>query len=553
MPTVPAAAPPLWSSDDDYTNGPDALTPTKVDSTSFAAEGHVPGKDFPTPGQIQNDWQFKSSEVSIFGFDSITALATPAATNDPRHVTTDSNGKAGVSRLEITGNPSQSGPSLDIKDSSTSDPAAIIRDGGDPNGDSQAMLECLALGNLSLGYAIKVDSRTNPGARKSGIQLLLKDHNELAGLHISVDGFALGTGRALLAQGGGLGVGSDPFAAAEQEAVSFSNENQEGIVLKIADQTLLGTGARIIAVEGGDGTATVLGGDAISARGGANLGAGAGYAIRGYPQSNLKSVIFAETLDTALIDTPAIQGVGTGSGIGVRGDSARGFALYGKATDDLSGSFGVSLHLAPQTFLPNASADTTGNVWMTGISGGGQVDMRVQQGLTADGKRWVSSYRRAFTRLAFNNPSLLSNTLGIATPTTILSGLAFSNGNEPVASHDVIVEFTCQISRDTVVALDTDSDNLAITFLFFDDTVSTTIAAHTVTIAMPSGWGGGPSASNPIWSDRNWTGNQQEIYWRRPYTIPNTGPGNFRVTFYRGTGNTGMQVRHSLLTMETAE
>jgi hypothetical protein len=123
MATKPVTTVPQWAATTNYTIGPDIGTPTKVDSTAVAPEGHVAGVSNPTAAQNQNDWQFKVSKDCAW-----VEAGSSLGAADAHIIETDSQGKTSVRKLTVIGDSGISGASLDVTRGASLTPAAKFTD-----------------------------------------------------------------------------------------------------------------------------------------------------------------------------------------------------------------------------------------------------------------------------------------------------------------------------------------------------------------------------------------------------------------------------------------
>lgn len=97
MPTKPTDQPEHWATDAVYTTGPFIGQPQKVvPPAAFAAEGHRPGANFPTPAEYEN-----SQQNRITGLCRWVYLGTYNPDPDAHPVETDSTGRAGLHGLTV--------------------------------------------------------------------------------------------------------------------------------------------------------------------------------------------------------------------------------------------------------------------------------------------------------------------------------------------------------------------------------------------------------------------------------------------------------------------
>lgn len=123
MATKPATPVTQWATDANYSIGPDAGNPTKVDCSIVAPQGHIPGLANPSTSQHQNKWQ---NEVATLC--SWVEAGSSLGAADAHIVETDANGFTSVAALTIHGNSSLAS-SLDITRQGSTNQAIIVNAG----------------------------------------------------------------------------------------------------------------------------------------------------------------------------------------------------------------------------------------------------------------------------------------------------------------------------------------------------------------------------------------------------------------------------------------
>lgn len=155
MATKPVTTVPTWASTTNYTIGPDAGTPTKVDSTVVAPEGHVPGVSNPTAAQHQNDWQNKVSALATW-----VEGGSAADLANTHIVETDALGRIRTPGATHSGNAAESSPSVIITEGPTNHASLrVVR------ADGVANAVVLIAGPQTDCYGVQVETIGFPGFR----------------------------------------------------------------------------------------------------------------------------------------------------------------------------------------------------------------------------------------------------------------------------------------------------------------------------------------------------------------------------------------------------
>lgn len=491
-PFIPIAKPPIWSLLDNYSIGPDSGTPTKVDSTSVAPNGHIPGKDFASTAPEQNDWQFLASHIVGFVFDSLATSASQDGADDRRVMITDDKGFIDLTGIRLRGSNSVVSPSLLIDNSPAGAPAIDVTTN---NGDDPGLL--ITPGSLGTdGWLAEFIADGNADA--SGLNIELGDPST-AGLRVLIDNASnAGAGNAIIAQGGDGDI-----------------SNPAGVgVLGIAGKS-----------------------------GGGGLGYGGFFAT----QDNETSALTAVSDGTAQDQVPTADFSALNNGDGMRGTCVDGYAGVFRALGD-----GAPLRIVPRTSDPSGgSSDLAGGTWIVNnIGAGDQHDLRVQLGPGSSDERWMASYDAQHVRAIGSFPGPFQND-GVST--TVIGNFSFLAGQVPQETNIFLlisISFTCERLVDSVNG---DDSFMALMELIDNDAAATALsrtfgqASHFTEI-------GSPSAGTAItWGDRRQSNLEQYIHMRGLYSMPGSGVGDFQLQFAAGVQVIGdLRIKDVIVEIETA-
>ncbi len=497
MVALPATAPPPWASNALYTLGPDTGTVTKVDSTSVAPNGHVPGKDFPSTAQEMNSWMSEAADVLRWDFDSITAAPTTAGTNDPRVLSTDGLGAVTATSFTALGSSVAVAPAL----------RALQAPAGAPTAEFTA-----ADGDGGL-----LITPTGSGTTGPAIRLEVGSTGTMSGLLVETN---------------------DPHAPSIDVTVLGGSAN---------------TGNGIgISTQGGPGDQSNRAGTGLVAIGGAGGGAGGGFAIEAFAVSPDAHVFVGVGSVVAIAGDTVVKALAFADGDCFDASCAGGHAARLESTG--GATQGAPLLLAPQFAEPASSMREQGTTWIDWDAGQDMFQPRMELSTNNTRPRFLLTRKQQPVRLfAFKTSTSVPNGSGAATK--IINAASFPDGakpyNQPIFA---IATFSCIVERSSgadITFRDQNAGNLRM--------VNNTTAAEIFNevIALPPGFFpvGGELPGDPLtWGDRNESACRQHIYIRRSFTITNNGVGSFTVDAWRNDAVTStLLISDAILTIETLE
>lgn len=152
MATKPTGADtvPDWPSNANYTVGPSIGSPTTVDPSAFAGNGHIEGVTNPTGSQVQNGWQKRAGKWCRW-----VESGSSAGAADAHIIECDSDGVSSVRKINVLGNAGVGGSSLNVTRGAPGAYAASIVTTGVSTtvigGDNYAMQITSSGGGLTIG------------------------------------------------------------------------------------------------------------------------------------------------------------------------------------------------------------------------------------------------------------------------------------------------------------------------------------------------------------------------------------------------------------------
>ncbi len=469
-PTIPTSKPPIWASLVNYSVGPDITTPTKVDSTSVAPNGHIPGKDFASTGPEQNDWQNLTAIVAAFLFDSLGAGASPNGAEDRRVMITDDDGFIALTGIHLLGSTALVAPTLLIDGSPSGSPCIDVTTNisDDP------------------GLLIRAGSIGTDGF----LAELLDPAGEASGMNIEV---------------------FDPTVAGFQVLIDSAENAGDGLAI-------LG--------HGGDGSLAEAGGTGVVGIGGSDGGGGPGIGVFAASTSAAGIAIHGVNAGATDQDIPAVLGQGLDNG-----DGLHGVAVDGHACKLESLGNGSPLVLVPKLVDPTDSNSPSGMVWLRNkVTAADQTDIRVQLGPSSTGdQRWVATYLDQHCRTMgfFAGPHESTGP-----EVAIVENFQFPLGNRPQDTNTfVLFTLSFTMTRDTDSV---DGDDAFVGRIKIIDVGAGAIEVLSKALSISSHFVeiGSPSAGTAItWGDRKQANFFQQVVLRKQYTLPNPGAQNFDVTF----------------------
>lgn len=495
MVALPTTKPPIWASNNDYSFGPDINTPTKVDATSISPNGHVPGKDFPSTAQEQNDWQNLASLVLEWDFDSISAIATNEGTNDPRVLSTDNLGSVSVTQINALGSTAAVAPTMRAFGSPAGAPTCEFVAGADNDGG----VLVIPTGSQSSGFAFRAE--VSGSGTMSGLLVEVGDPDEPG-----IDVVVLGG----VSNGGGIGIRS----------------------------------------QGGPGSVGTSGGHALVALGGSNGGAGGGSALLAQASGSGVSTIDASSYVLAVAGDAAIQATAF-----QLADALKALAVDGHAANLSAIGTGAPLRIAAQFTDPDAAVRDDGTVWVHWDAGNDTLQPQIE--LSTDNTRpwYFVTTEDQPVKLTESTFTVFENSAGSGTPTVIFNNVGFRAGSRPYTTpFSAIATFTCLLRRNVTDKLDQD-DFAAAFFKLRDNSDASDVFEEAMSI--PSSLGPAPGgdtlASAMTWDARNLFGSTVSVMIRRRVDIVTDGAGSYTMSFWKNDAHTGgtITVEHPVLTIET--
>lgn len=124
MATKPTDTVPIWASNANWSTGPSAGSPTKIDTTPYAPDGHIEGVATPSRADVMNGFQNPVSKWCQW-----VEAGSSAGAADAHIVETDSAGKTTVKALAVTG-PASGNTVTVTKVAASTDAVAISGTGG---------------------------------------------------------------------------------------------------------------------------------------------------------------------------------------------------------------------------------------------------------------------------------------------------------------------------------------------------------------------------------------------------------------------------------------
>lgn len=493
-PFIPLAKPPVWALLDNYTIGPDALTPTKVDSTSVAPNGHIAGKDFASTGPEQNDWQFLASHIVGFVFDSLATSASQNGADDRRVMITDDDGFIDLTGIRLRGSNSVVSPTLLIEDTVPGAPAIDVttNSSDDP------------------GLFIR------PGA-------------------LAMDGWLA----EFIEDGNGKASGL---------TIELGDPDIGGLQVIIDNSSNAGDGLAIVA-QGGDGSLTKAAGHAILAIAGTANAGGPAHAGFFLTQDNETTALKAQTSGTALAGVPAAEFAALNNGDGMLGICVDGYGGVFRALGD-----GAPVRIVPKTSDPTGgSSDLEGTTWiLNSIGAGDQHDLRVRLGPASSDRRWVATYQDQHVRATGFFPGPFTETSGTSSE-DIVTNFDFPLGGKPQQTNIFcLVTCTLTISRN---ADSINGDDRDVGFIELIDVGAGSVEVFKVDLSLQSGFTqlSGPLPGDPItWGDRRQLDIKETITIRKQYQLASAGDQDFDLRFRKDSDVTGgLVVTDVFLEIET--
>lgn len=290
----PTVSLPPWATDENFSTGPFPGQPTKVTiPDAVAAEGHRPGKAYPTSAEHDNYWRYVLS--SWIGY---VEAASSAGADDQHLVESGTDGRFQIEGIDIV--PANANAyALKI----ATPPGAgygILAQGGTAFGD--AVIHINANTGSSPGLQIN-------GTGSSGFAALITGGASVAALRVTgpaggILALSSGTSPALQVTGG----------ATTTVAALFSSTNSSGRVVDVLGSDDAAEAMRIVGGENSNG---------LYSLGGTAGGAG----VLGEARNTDAFGVHGRSDDAAVLAAGGVYGQGRNQGLGVLAESEDGYAL----------------------------------------------------------------------------------------------------------------------------------------------------------------------------------------------------------------------------------
>ena len=491
MPTKPLTQPEYWATDLVYTTGPFIGQPQKVvPPAAFAAEGHRPGANFPTPAEYENSQQNRITALCQWVFSGSFAGAADA------HICeVDSNGEGQVERWRVVPANANSyalyvqappGAGFAIQAtgaSALSDPTIYTETTG-----PGAALEAFSAG---AGSAIIV----NHSGTSDGVVV-----NQPGGAGDCVVINCAGTGTALLVYGGPDMPAATITGGGDQVAVSAISGTDAG------------------AAVGALGVGTALG---VDAQGGAT--SAAAYGVRGSAVNANSQGVYGRSAAAASNSGSGVYAEGRGSGAGLRAVAAAFHAAIFQG-DTTSPAF-AAVRLLGANARPSTAT-------------GGSLEYVTTEEQLVVGNALDNAFRAVWTTGPGKVTGVDANniiTVNNAADWTLVASIVATDGDAPrTAGGTVVLRFRCEAKTSTGIVNGLDVQ-------FRDLTAGATLITR-------SGLGGGDTAgfALPV-ATVDW---QRSILLDFATTIPAAGDRTWQVWAKPSSGVNNIRLRDAVFTAD---
>jgi hypothetical protein len=515
MAVKPLNTTPIFASASVYTVGPKVNRPTKsMDlGAGLAAQGHVPGKDFPTASNEFNAWLNVSSLLTDWLHQGSNEKVF-----DARVVETDAFGRLSASRLDVGGT-TATGPSAIFSENTTGAVVQIRNNNGvgealeiRSESTTAGSPQCITMTNDRTGFASHMVTATITGGSDSlgGASYIVASDRDLANNGIqSRDLSALNTVnsegtaveaisrslplpaiRALNVEDGGAsikaGYGNEDTTPSNLSGTAIDARGGDG---DASFGTIGGHGIYARGGDAADGAFDTAGGHGIFAKGGRNALEPGGYGMFCQSTGENSSALFVEhesTLNNAALAIFRTRDNGAdgifvdceGTGNALRAYAQGGYGLYLEQSPNTGGRIKPHIGMEPQS-EPSFGPDITsaGDLWVQ-ESPSGPHQLRYNPDNT---RQFLARYNQPWC-------SASNFVVGAITPTatttnlTPLMTLAFTADQVPTENTDVLIEAYGEILPDNpqggeqLVALE-----------IYDDTAASSVASTTINFGPRSG------------------------------------------------------------------